>query len=190
MTAIRIEKAAVRYRIPREQIASLKEYAIRRLKRRVSFDEFEALRDFTLEVASGETLGVIGRNGAGKSTLFRLIARASGLYSESGLRANALIALLREAECWTRDGAIGRAKHRLQLFWNDVSRDPTLDPGGPTRTRGRLVRRPAGIRADRRAEAAGRKPASAAPGRSSSLAKRNFFFRGCPNTAAFSTLYW
>ena len=75
MTAIRIEKAAVRYRIPREQIASLKEYAIRRMKRRVSFDEFEALRDFTLEVAPGETLGVIGRNGAGQSTLLRLIAR-------------------------------------------------------------------------------------------------------------------
>ena len=55
-------------------------------------------------------------------------ARASGLYSESGLRANALIALLREAECWTRDGAIGREKHRLRLFWNDVSRVPTLDP--------------------------------------------------------------
>lgn len=74
-TAILLEKVSVRYRIPRERIGSLKEYAIRRLKRRLYFDEFEALRDISLEVAGGESIGVVGRNGAGKSTLLRLIAR-------------------------------------------------------------------------------------------------------------------
>ncbi|HEV8609934.1 MAG TPA: ABC transporter ATP-binding protein [Thermoanaerobaculia bacterium] len=73
--SILLEKVSVRYRIPRERIGSLKEYAIRRLKRRLYFDEFEALRDVTLEVPPGETVGVIGRNGAGKSTLLRLVAR-------------------------------------------------------------------------------------------------------------------
>jgi ABC-type polysaccharide/polyol phosphate transport system ATPase subunit len=72
---ISIERASVRYRIPRERVGSLKEYAIRRLKRRLFFDEFEALRDVTLQVNAGETVGVVGKNGAGKSTLFRLIAR-------------------------------------------------------------------------------------------------------------------
>ena len=73
--AVSIEKVSVRYRIPRDRVASIKEYAIRRLKSRFLFDEFEALRDLSLEIQSGETVGVIGRNGAGKTTLFRLIAR-------------------------------------------------------------------------------------------------------------------
>jgi ABC-2 type transport system ATP-binding protein/lipopolysaccharide transport system ATP-binding protein len=75
LDAIRLEAVTLRYRMPRERIGSLKEYAIRRIQRGVSFEEFEALHSLDLVVRAGETLGVIGRNGAGKSTLFRLIAR-------------------------------------------------------------------------------------------------------------------
>ena len=72
--AIRLEDVSVRYRVPRERIGSLKEYAIRRVRRRMSYDEFAALDHVSMEILPGETVGVVGRNGAGKSTLLKLIA--------------------------------------------------------------------------------------------------------------------
>ena len=37
------------------------------------YRQFEALRDINMEVAPGETVGLIGRNGSGKSTLLQII---------------------------------------------------------------------------------------------------------------------
>jgi ABC-2 type transport system ATP-binding protein len=44
------------------------------LPRRRSREELWAVRDVTMQVAEGETVGVIGRNGAGKTSLLRLMA--------------------------------------------------------------------------------------------------------------------
>ncbi len=40
---------------------------------RCYFREFEALRDVTLNVQRGETVGLVGRNGSGKSTLLQIV---------------------------------------------------------------------------------------------------------------------
>lgn len=72
---IELHNVSVRYRVPHERIESFKEYAIRRLQRRIVHDEFWALRNIDLQVQMGEVLGIIGRNGAGKSTLLKVIAR-------------------------------------------------------------------------------------------------------------------
>ena len=73
--AIHLENISVRYRVPHERMGTFKEYIIRVLQRKVSHDEFWALRDVSLEVRKGEVFGIIGRNGAGKSTLLKVVAR-------------------------------------------------------------------------------------------------------------------
>lgn len=70
-----LDNISVRYRAAGERIGTFKEYIIRILKRQIKFKEFSALKDVCLQVAEGETLGVIGRNGAGKSTLLKVISR-------------------------------------------------------------------------------------------------------------------
>jgi ABC-2 type transport system ATP-binding protein len=73
---IRLTDVSVQYRVPTEQIGTLKEYVIRMLQgRRVEYRSFWALNGLDLDVRRGESLGIIGRNGAGKSTLLKVIAR-------------------------------------------------------------------------------------------------------------------
>src|SRR5262249_51972496 len=72
---IRVERVSVQYKIQRERIRSFKEYAIRRMQRRVRQDDFAALRDVSLDSREGEVFGIIGRNGAGKSTLLKVVSR-------------------------------------------------------------------------------------------------------------------
>ena len=78
MHAIEVTNASKVYRrySQRRQFTTLKSALLSRsLTRDLRPDEtFAAVRDLTVSVARGRTLGVIGRNGSGKSTLLKLVA--------------------------------------------------------------------------------------------------------------------
>ena len=73
--SIELRGVSLCYRLAKQRIPSLKEYAIHFLRGSLSYEQLWALQDVDLSVRKGETLGIIGRNGAGKSTLLKVISR-------------------------------------------------------------------------------------------------------------------
>ena len=71
--AITVENVSKRFRIYHERNQSLKGALLRR--KRGNFEEFWALRDVSLDVPRGASIGLIGENGSGKSTLLKCMAR-------------------------------------------------------------------------------------------------------------------
>jgi len=74
MPVIRLDDVALRYRLAKQRIPSLKEYAIHLLRGALTYQELWALRDVSFTIGRGEVVGIVGRNGAGKSTLLKVIS--------------------------------------------------------------------------------------------------------------------
>lgn len=69
---LRVEGASKCYHVYKRPQDRLRQFFCRADKK--LYQEFWALRDVSLNVERGETVGVVGKNGAGKSTLLQLIA--------------------------------------------------------------------------------------------------------------------
>ncbi|HSK77408.1 MAG TPA: ABC transporter ATP-binding protein [Thermoanaerobaculia bacterium] len=74
-SVIRLESVSLCYRLAKHRIPSLKEYAIHFMRGALSYEKLWALRDISLTIPRGETVGIVGRNGAGKSSLLKVISR-------------------------------------------------------------------------------------------------------------------
>lgn len=92
--AVRVQNVSKTYRIydkPEHRLVQMA--TLGRVRR---FKEFSALKDVSLEVRRGETVGIVGRNGCGKSTLLQIICgtlQPSGGHVEVNGRVAALLEL-------------------------------------------------------------------------------------------------
>lgn len=57
-----------------DRVSGIKEYIIQRLRGKLKYSEFVALKDISFTVNKGEVVGLIGHNGAGKSTILKVIS--------------------------------------------------------------------------------------------------------------------
>lgn len=94
-TAISINGVSKRFRINQDRQSSLKERAVHLGRAKRGYKDFWALKDINLDIAEGETIGLLGHNGSGKSTLLKCVG---GILSptEGEIRVRGRIASLLE----------------------------------------------------------------------------------------------
>ncbi len=75
--AIRVSHVDMNFRLNVNRTTSIKEWIFSRVKKKLKYEDFFALKDVSFSVPRGQVLGLIGTNGSGKSTLLKVI---SGIY--------------------------------------------------------------------------------------------------------------
>lgn len=71
---ITVKNVSIRYLMVYDRVKSIKEYIVQKIKGKVKYEEFWALKNIDFQVEKGEVVGIIGHNGAGKSTLLKIIS--------------------------------------------------------------------------------------------------------------------
>lgn len=71
---VEIKDVSMLFNLSQEKVDNIKEYFIRFVKGKLSYQEFWALKNISFNIERGDSLGIVGLNGSGKSTLLKIIA--------------------------------------------------------------------------------------------------------------------
>ncbi len=91
---LEINNVSMKFILNQEKVDNLKEYVVKFLKRKLSYNEFYALNNVSFQVEKGDRVGILGLNGAGKSTLLKVIAGVYKPTSGNVVRRGKVIPLL------------------------------------------------------------------------------------------------
>lgn len=123
-TVIHANKLSKCYRLYDKPMDRLKQMFV--ANSRKYYREFWALRDVSLEIKKGQTIGVIGRNGAGKSTLLQMIC-GTVTPSSGGVQVNGRVAALLELGAGFNPEFTGRENVFLNATILGLSRSEVKD---------------------------------------------------------------
>ena len=118
---IEANNLGVRFVKNRRRNLKVREFFIKRGKRRLRSDEFWALRNITFAINEGDAVGIIGKNGTGKSTLLRLIAGVL-IPDEGTVAAHGRVAPLLELSAGFSNELTGRENVQLVAALHGMSR--------------------------------------------------------------------
>jgi teichoic acid transport system ATP-binding protein len=71
---IKLQNVNQRFRVIEERPDTLRDLLIKFFRHKVTYHDFDAIRNVSLEVPKGQMVGLIGSNGSGKSTLLKIVA--------------------------------------------------------------------------------------------------------------------
>jgi ABC-2 type transport system ATP-binding protein len=126
-----------RFLLHHKRATSLKERLL--LRRQSTSEEFWALRDVDVEIAGGQTVGLIGLNGSGKSTLLRvlsgILAPTTGTVAVRGRIASLLELgagfngeLTGRENVYLNAAILGLSRRETQRYFDDIVAFAELEP--------------------------------------------------------------
>lgn len=71
---IDVKDVSIRFRLYKEQVSGIKDYCIKKIQRKLQYDDFWALKNVSFQVKKGEAVALVGKNGSGKSTMLKIVA--------------------------------------------------------------------------------------------------------------------